>query len=327
MIRNLPLYFVALALLAVSCDHFQSSGSDYIDKTKDWTEVVTMVVSSEIGTVYGMEGIPSEGMMVKEEGKKDWNPKYFCEIDGFEYVRGFEYRLKVEKTHLVNPPQDASSVRYKLLEVLSEEFRLGEGYVMSDGYIYYGATSYHDGYSTPITKKQDEHYLIIDKSEKTNALTYLVDNGFTVMENSEDGTGAFYYLSGELQDCLQITVRGAGDVFKVPGVVYTAPLYNNDENFKVKTFGRGNMVSVGFPFDWDYEKELRHMTYVEKYAEMLDIYLVEKYLSESYGSCVVFGVTNESAGNAVEVANWFSEVAGYSYVYNEFPEWAPTPDE
>ena len=72
---------IAIAVITTSCEPMSSSDSGSIDKTKDWTEVVTMVVSPEIGTVYGMEGVPSEGMMVKEEGKKDWIPKYFSEIE------------------------------------------------------------------------------------------------------------------------------------------------------------------------------------------------------------------------------------------------------
>ena len=120
MFRNLLICGVAIAVIATSCERLSSSDSNEVDKTKDWTEVVTMVVSHEIGTVYDMEGTPSEGMLVQEDGKKDWTTKCFWEIAGFEYVRGFEYHLKVEKTHLIDPPQDAPSVRYKLIEILSE---------------------------------------------------------------------------------------------------------------------------------------------------------------------------------------------------------------
>ncbi|MBQ8421400.1 MAG: DUF4377 domain-containing protein [Bacteroidales bacterium] len=327
MYHNQVIYtVVAIAVIATSCERLSSSDSDKVDKTKDWTEVVTMVVSHEISAVYDMEGIPSEGMMVKEDGKKNWNPMYFWEIEGFEYIRGFEYLLKVEKTHLVDPPQDASSVKYKLIEILSEEFKLGEGYVMSDEYIHYAPTSYREEFRTSITKKQNEYYLIIKKSEKTNALAFLADNGYTIMENSEDKTGTFLILPGKLQDTFQITVKGSGDINQTPGVIYAAPLYHDDQNFKVQSFGRGNMVSVGFPYQWDQDKQMRHITYIERYAEQLNIYLVDKILSE-YGNALIFGVTNESAGNAIEVYNWFSEAAGYSIVNIEYPEWMPTPDE
>ena len=72
MFRNLLICGVAIAVIATSCERLISSDSNEVDKTKDWTEVVTMVVSHEIGTVFDMEGTPSEGMLVKEDGKKDW---------------------------------------------------------------------------------------------------------------------------------------------------------------------------------------------------------------------------------------------------------------
>lgn len=327
MKRILLMVGMSLAMLIpTSCTEKLNRNSNKVDKTKDWTEVVTMVVSSEIGTVYGMEGVPSEGMKIKEEGKKDWNPAYFSEIEGFEYVRGFEYHLKVEKTHLVDPPQDASSVKYKLIEILSEEFKLGEGYVMRDDYIHYGPTSNNgEEHRETITKAEGEYYIAILKSMKTEALAFLADNGFTIMENSDEETGEFYALRGKLKDCFQITVKGNSSVADVPGALYTSPLYNNDEWFKVDTFGRGNMILLGFSYRWDDEKIMRHIPYIEKYAEILNIYLIRKDLSE-YGNYLLFGVTEESAGNAVEIHNWFSEVAGYHICDLDFPEFAATID-
>lgn len=327
MLRNL-LYCAVVVLVAnaSSCERLNSTGSDKIDKTKDWTEVVTIVVSSELGTVYGMEGEQTEGMKFKEDGMKDWNPAYFWEIEGFEYIRGFEYHLKVEKTHLVNPPQDAPSVRYKLIEIMSEEFKLGEGYMMNDDYIHYGATSSHAESRETITKSEGEFYLAILKSKKTEALDFLTGNGFTIKENSDEGTGKFYGLRGKLKDCFQITVKGCGNIGDVPGALYTSPLYNNNEWFKKNTFGRGNMMTLGFSYTWDDEKILRHIPYIEKYAEMLNIYLISKDLSK-YGKSLTFGVTDESAGNAIEIHNWFTEVAGYPICDLDFPEFAPIIDD
>jgi hypothetical protein len=117
---------IIVASAAMPCDSQCPQVLEKFDKTKDWKEEVTLVVSSEVGTVYDMDGEPSEGIKYREEGKSEWNPAYFWEIEGFNYVKGFEYWLKVEKTHLANPPQDASSIRYKLLEVISEENKIAE---------------------------------------------------------------------------------------------------------------------------------------------------------------------------------------------------------
>lgn len=60
----------------------------------------------------------------EEIGKDSW--KYFYdEIDGFDYEPGFIYDLKVEKTYLENPPQDASAISYKLIEITQKE-KVGE---------------------------------------------------------------------------------------------------------------------------------------------------------------------------------------------------------
>ena len=290
-------------------------------------EIVTLYVNSEFG-VYndGESGLELDAMMVKEDKDAEWSIRTLNSIAGFEYCRGFEYELKVKKTHLENPAEGASSVAYKLIEILSEEFKLGEGYVMSDDYIHYGPTSDNEEESREaITKAEGEYYIAVLKSRKTEALAFLADNGFTIKENSDERTGEFYALRGKLEDCFQITVKGNGNIADVPGALYTSPLYNNDEWFKVDTFGRGNMISLGFSYTWNDEKILRHIQYIERYAEILNIYIVMKDLSE-YGNHLMFGVTEESAGNAVEIHNWFSEVAGYPICDLDFPEFAPTID-
>ena len=86
---------IAIAVITTSCEPMSSSDSGSIDKTKDWTEVVTMVVSPEIGTVYGMEGVPSEGMMVKEEGKKRPEMKEVPVRLNFSEVAFTKYLIKV----------------------------------------------------------------------------------------------------------------------------------------------------------------------------------------------------------------------------------------
>ncbi len=318
--------FLLLTVALVGATSF-SCDKPNPDKTTDTDiEIITLYVNSELG-VYndGESGLQMDAMMVREDEDAEWNIRTLNSIVGFEYCRGFEYELKVEKSHIENPAEGASSIAYKLIEVLSEEFKLGEGYVMSDEYIHYATTSYREEFRSSITKKQNEYYLILEKSQKTDAIAFLAGNGYAIMENSEEKTGSFFILSGKLQDTFQITVKGSGDINKTPGVIYVAPLYHDDQNFKVQSFGRGNMVSVGFPYEWEQDKQMRHITYIERYAEQLNIYLIDKILSE-YGNALIFGVTNESAGNAIEIYNWFSEAAGYSIVNIEYPEWMPTPD-
>ena len=249
-------FFLLLAVLFLLTTSFSCNKSNP-DKTTDTDiEIITLYVNSELG-VYndGESGLQLDAMMVREDEDAEWSIRTLNSIAGFEYCRGFEYELKVEKSHIENPEEGAASIEYKLVEILSEEFKLGEGYVMSDDYIHYGPAS-NDGeeHRETITKAEGEYYIAILKSKKTEALAFLADNGFTIMENSDEGTGEFYALRGKLKDCFQITVKGNSSVADVPGALYTSPLYNNDEWFKVDTFGRGNVISLGFSFRWDDEK-------------------------------------------------------------------------
>lgn len=41
-------------------------------------------------------------------------------IEGFDYEPGYEYKLRIKAKQLAEPPQDASSVRYSLLELISK---------------------------------------------------------------------------------------------------------------------------------------------------------------------------------------------------------------
>ena len=41
-------------------------------------------------------------------------------LDGFDFEWGYIYDLKVKETHLASPPEDGSSYRYELIEVISK---------------------------------------------------------------------------------------------------------------------------------------------------------------------------------------------------------------
>lgn len=91
------------------------------DGPKDSTKEVTMYVSSETGTMNGFysDG-PVECMLVKEQGEDAYRPMEFCRIQGFEYEKGYEYDLRVNKTTLANPPADGSMCKYQLVRVVEK---------------------------------------------------------------------------------------------------------------------------------------------------------------------------------------------------------------
>jgi heat shock protein HslJ len=57
---------------------------------------------------------------IKENPEDEWGI-FYDQIEGFEWDEGFIYQLRVAIYKVENPPADASSLRYELLEVISKE--------------------------------------------------------------------------------------------------------------------------------------------------------------------------------------------------------------
>jgi hypothetical protein len=60
-------------------------------------------------------------MKIRQQGKTDWNYLHMGAIKSFDYVKGHEYILKLKVTRLDNPPADAGSHVYELVEILSDK--------------------------------------------------------------------------------------------------------------------------------------------------------------------------------------------------------------
>lgn len=61
--------------------------------------------------------IPQQCMLVRQT--KDGQPEYFYDqIEGFEHELGVTYVLRVGVSDVENPPADASSLRYRLIEIV-----------------------------------------------------------------------------------------------------------------------------------------------------------------------------------------------------------------
>ena len=59
-----------------------------------------------------------ECLQVREPGSSQWR-YFYDEIEGFTFVAGSTYVLRVERITIHNPPADGSSARWRLLEVVS----------------------------------------------------------------------------------------------------------------------------------------------------------------------------------------------------------------
>ena len=81
---------------------------------------------------------PQKCLLFKEKPGDDWS-MYYDQIQGFDYEPGYEYELRIVEEEIENPPADASSIRWTLVEVVSKTRSLEgtiwvlESYLNSEG--------------------------------------------------------------------------------------------------------------------------------------------------------------------------------------------------
>ena len=121
----MKIWRIAFAMLAAfflaSCSLDDENYSD-----KDITNEINMIVSAEPGVMYdlfdSMREHPIECMHVMTDDEPGrWQNLHFSDIKGFTYERGHEYELRVKRTILANPPQDASNRTYELVRILADK--------------------------------------------------------------------------------------------------------------------------------------------------------------------------------------------------------------
>lgn len=116
MKKTLNLLFLLLAVFAIS------SCSSYDDEKKDSVKEITIYVSSETGESYGFNSTPEECMLVKFDNPNgEWEHLGLYRIEGFTYVKGHEYELRVKMTTLANPPADGYSHKYLLVKIVQDK--------------------------------------------------------------------------------------------------------------------------------------------------------------------------------------------------------------
>jgi len=121
--KTMKIWRIAFAMLAAFS---LASCSLDDDNDKDITNEMNMIVSAEPGVMYdlfdSMGEHPIECMRVMTEDEPGrWQNLYFSEVKGFTYERGHEYELRVKRTILANPPQDASNRTYELVRILAHK--------------------------------------------------------------------------------------------------------------------------------------------------------------------------------------------------------------
>lgn len=81
-------------------------------------EIKTFFVNSHLVDCVGVG--PMKCMQVREDLNSEWR-NFYDNIQGFEHITGNTYTIKLKITDVENPPADASSKKYELMEILYHE--------------------------------------------------------------------------------------------------------------------------------------------------------------------------------------------------------------
>ena len=105
--------FVVLSLLFVGCND---------NDTIDYAHVDIIIQVSETTVREPIEGgvQEMEYMLVKEPSDVEWKKLAMGSIEGFEYVHGHAYELKVRRTCPLSTSAYGTDCTYKLIEVISD---------------------------------------------------------------------------------------------------------------------------------------------------------------------------------------------------------------
>lgn len=120
MNHNLKRNFVGIFLIIFSLT-LLSTGCDKEDEEK----IVVMNVSPELVWIgVRPPGHYTDSVEVMECVIEDTNEILYLHqnaIEGFEYIAGFQYKIRVKIINLENPPADGYTQRYELLEIISKD--------------------------------------------------------------------------------------------------------------------------------------------------------------------------------------------------------------
>ncbi len=218
-------------------------------------------------TLYvGSHQVPCTGvapqmcMLVREDPKDDWT-LFYDQIQGFEYEPGFQYELLVQKQEVENPPADASSIRWTLLEIVSKERDLeGTTWVLD---LYVNSAGQPTGLQpdTQITVLFADGQLGGDAGCNSYTGQYTIDGAKIaigvgamtmmycgpeeVMEQEQEymaalGSSASYHIEG---DGLRIA-NATGDTILQYRVQEAVPLVGTDWDVLMYNNGKGGYTSV-----------------------------------------------------------------------------------
>jgi heat shock protein HslJ len=105
------------SLLLAACTPAASPGDETPEEPAAAGTEKTVFVGPELVDCVGVA--PQECLQVKESPEAEYT-LFYGNIEGFDFEPGYEYELRILETEIENPPADASSIQWTLIEVVSK---------------------------------------------------------------------------------------------------------------------------------------------------------------------------------------------------------------
>ena len=170
---------------------------------------------------------------------------------------------------------------------------------VTDEYLLHDSYFYDDSNKVFLTPCEDEYIIAFNVADKAEVYEYIKTEGFVELQGHMTFGTAGEERAYPWNEYILAWLKGDGDVSSIPKVIYTGILYKYRTEPE-KRFYASHRLCV----KWSSEDMLKSAL---KYAEDLNL-LVDGIDAVDY---VYFICTDESAGNSIEMANWFCEVGGF----------------
>lgn len=170
---------------------------------------------------------------------------------------------------------------------------------------------YYNDEKVYLTSCEDEYVIAFCSNNKDEVLDYIDKNGFSYLydypiADTPPDTMSFN-VPDELKSTLLFWIKGKGDVNKIPHIFFADRTYDLSTPEIHKRIYSTNRFCVLCDEDADEDMFALAMRYASEFK-------VFPVLNMKIGknNWVWFACTDESAGNAVEIANWLHEKGGFS---------------
>jgi hypothetical protein len=209
--------------------------------------------------------------------------------------------VKLSDTEMIWEMEESTTREYISLSRVISEY---EEHEFHDGYYLYQGEKIH---LTPI---EDEYTIVFRTEDINEVLTFLEKNSWEILLSGpaehpwQLWNGNFEGVYDFLKYSMVAQIKGSGDIDKIPHVYFSHNGYVSQNGIHLYP---SNKVYVKY---YDKESYGDRLTEALEYARKLQItpVYITDYEDSKY---VTFLCTNNSAGNPLELANWFCEEKGF----------------